>query len=180
MGAAVEVEVPSVARKPPVADVGDLPGGRRFDFNDEIHATTVCAVDLTPAEDHLTTLPNNTDLPGRESERDHDRIEDLRNQARTTMSRARLNARPRHDWWMLSEPGETTHVMAEKAIRPLRVESSIGRSEGWVAPAAVGLAPEDGEAPGREVAEAICDEFGPAVAVGPQAATNTIQSTSAI
>jgi hypothetical protein len=79
MGASVEVEVPSVAREPPVPDVGDLPIGRRFDVDDEIHATTVWAVDLTPAEDHLTTLPNNTDLPGRESERDQDRIEDLRN-----------------------------------------------------------------------------------------------------
>ncbi len=88
-GASVEVEVPSVARKPPIADVGDLPVGRRFDFKDEIHATTVCAVDLTPAEDHLTTLPNNTGLPRRESERDQDRIEDLRNQVRTTPSRTR-------------------------------------------------------------------------------------------
>ena len=79
MDASVEFEVPSVARKPPIADVGDLPVGRRFDFNDQIHATTVCAVDLTPAEDHLTTLPNNADLPRRESERDQDRIEDLRN-----------------------------------------------------------------------------------------------------
>ncbi len=84
--------------------------------NDEIHATTVCAVDLTPAEDHLTTLPNNTDLPGRESERDQDRIEDLRNQVRTTMSRSRLNARPRHYWWMLSEAGETTHVMVSAKV----------------------------------------------------------------
>jgi len=79
VGASVEVEVPSVAREPPVADVGDLPAGRRFDFNDEIHATTICTVDLAPAEDHLTTLTNNTDLPRRESERDQDRIEDLRN-----------------------------------------------------------------------------------------------------
>jgi hypothetical protein len=31
--------VPSVARKPPVADVRDLPVGCRFDCNDEIHAT---------------------------------------------------------------------------------------------------------------------------------------------
>lgn len=109
-GASVEVEVPSVARIPPVADVGDLPVGRRFDFNDEIHATIICAVDLTPAEDHLTTLPNNTDLPRRESERDQDRIEDLRNQVRTTISRPRWNARPRHDCWMLPEAGETTAV----------------------------------------------------------------------
>jgi hypothetical protein len=86
-GASVEVEVPSVARKLPVADVGDLPVGRRFDFNDEIHATIICAVDLAPAEDHLTTLPSNTDLPRREPERDQDRIEGLRNQVRTTVSR---------------------------------------------------------------------------------------------
>jgi len=120
--ASVEVEVPSVARKPPVADVGDLPAGRRFDFNDQIHATTIFAVELTPAEDHLTALPNNTDLPGRKSERDQDRIEDLRNQVNTTLSRTRWDrawfnprsssvwlARPRHDWWMLSEARETTH-----------------------------------------------------------------------
>jgi hypothetical protein len=87
VGASVEFEVPSVARKPPIADVGDLPVGPRFDVNDEIHATTVCAIALTPAEDHLTTLPNNTDLPRRESERDQDRVEGLRNQVRTTMSR---------------------------------------------------------------------------------------------
>jgi hypothetical protein len=74
-GASIEVEVPSVARKPPVADVGDLPIGRRFDFKHEIHATIICAVDLTPAEDHLTTLPSNTDLPRREPERDQGRIE---------------------------------------------------------------------------------------------------------
>jgi glycerol-3-phosphate O-acyltransferase len=123
MGASVEVEVPSVARKPPVADVGDLPGGRRFDFNDEIHATTVCAVDLTPAEGHATTVPNTTDLPGREPERDQDRIKDLRNQAWTTLSRPRWNrawfnprlslvwlARPRHDWRMVSEAGPKTHA----------------------------------------------------------------------
>ena len=72
--------MPSVARKPPVADVGDLPVGRRFDLNDEIHATAIGAVDLAPAEDHLTALPNSTDLPGRESEGDQDRIEDLRDQ----------------------------------------------------------------------------------------------------
>jgi hypothetical protein len=86
-GASVEVEVPSVARKPPVADVGDLPVGHRFDFNHEIHATIICAVDLAPAEDHLTTLANNTDLPRCESERDQDRIEGLHHQVRTTMSR---------------------------------------------------------------------------------------------
>ena len=86
-GASVEVEVASVAWKPPVADVGDLPIGRRFDFHDEIHATTVWAVGLAPAEDHLTTLAINTALPGRESEGDQDRIEGLRNQVRTTMSR---------------------------------------------------------------------------------------------
>lgn len=85
--AAVEVEVPSVARKPPVADVGDLPVGHRFDVNDEIHATIICAVGLTLAEDHLTALPNNTDLPRREPERNQDRIEGLRDQVRTTMSR---------------------------------------------------------------------------------------------
>lgn len=83
----LEVELASVARKPPVADVGDLPVGRRFDFHDEIHATTVWAVDLTPAEDHLTTLAISTALPGREPERDQDRIEGLRNQVRITMSR---------------------------------------------------------------------------------------------
>jgi hypothetical protein len=85
--APVEGEAPSVARKPPIADVGDLPVGRRFELNDEIHATTIWAVDLAPAEGHLTTLPNNTDLPRRESERDKDWIEDLRNQVRTTMPR---------------------------------------------------------------------------------------------
>jgi hypothetical protein len=42
-GASVEVEVPSVARKPPVADVGDLPVGRRLEVNDEIHATIIRA-----------------------------------------------------------------------------------------------------------------------------------------
>jgi hypothetical protein len=129
MGASVEFEVPSVARKPPIADVADLPVGRRFDFNDEIHAIIICAVDLAPAEDHLTTLPNNTDLPRRKSERDQDRIEDLRNQVRTTLSRTRWNrawfnpgsssvwlARPRHDWWMLSEAGETTHVRVSAKV----------------------------------------------------------------
>jgi len=97
-GASVEVEVPSVARKPPVADVGDLPVGRRFDFNDEIHATIICAIDLTPAEDHLTTLPNDADLPGREPERDQDRIEGLGDQFWTTSSRPQGNARARRDW----------------------------------------------------------------------------------
>jgi hypothetical protein len=86
VGVSVEVEVPSVARKPPVAYVGDLPVGRRFDLNDEIHATIICAVHLALAEDHLTTSPSNTDLPRREAERDQDRIEDLRHQARTTTS----------------------------------------------------------------------------------------------
>lgn len=129
IGASVEVEVPSVARKPPIADVGDLPVRRRFDFKDEIHATTVWAVDLTPAEDHLARLPDITDLPGRKSERHQDRIEDLRNQVRTTLSRTRWNrawfnprsssvwlARPRHDWWMLSEAGETTHVRVSAKV----------------------------------------------------------------
>lgn len=86
-GASVEVEVPSVAQIPPVADVGDLPVGHRCEFNDEIHATIICAVDLAPAEGHLTTLPINTDLPRREPERDQDRIERRRNHVRTTMSR---------------------------------------------------------------------------------------------
>jgi hypothetical protein len=85
--APVEVDVPSVAREAPVADVGDLPVGRRFDFDNEIHATAISRVHLTPAEDHLTTLPNTTDLPWGESEWDQDRIEDLRNQVRTTMPR---------------------------------------------------------------------------------------------
>lgn len=113
--AAVEVEVPSVARKPPVADVGDLPVGPRLEVNDEIHTTAIWAVDLTSAEDHLTTVPDTTDLPVGKAERDQHRIEgvrdeDLRNPVRTTkpqnhasttMSRPRRNARPRHDWWML-------------------------------------------------------------------------------
>jgi hypothetical protein len=86
-GASLKVEMPTLARKTPIADVGDLPVGRRFDFNDEIHAATICAVDLTPAEDHLTTLPIYTDLPRREPERDQDRIEGLRNQVRSTVSR---------------------------------------------------------------------------------------------
>jgi hypothetical protein len=85
--------VPSVARKPPVADVSDPPFGRRFDFNDEIHATTIRAVELTTAEDHLTTIPGDTDLPEREPERHQDRIESLRYQGRTTRSRPRWNAR---------------------------------------------------------------------------------------
>jgi len=133
-GASVEVEVPSVARKPPVAHVGDLPVGNRFEVKDEIHATTIWAVDLAPAEDHLTTVPNTTDLPGRESERDQDRIEDLRNedlhnpvrttvfrnQARTSMSRPRWKARPRHDWWMLSEAGEPSHVRVSAKGRGYR------------------------------------------------------------
>ena len=76
----VEVEVPTVARKPPVADVGDLPVGCPFDVKDEVQATTIRAVDITPAEDHLTTLPITTDLRGREAERDQDRIEDLPNE----------------------------------------------------------------------------------------------------
>ncbi len=113
--ASVEVEVPSVARKPPVADVGDSPVGPRFEVNDEIHAAAIWAVDLTPAENHLTTVPDTTDLPGRESERGQDRIESVRNedlctpvrtttscnQARTSVSRPRWNARPRHVRWML-------------------------------------------------------------------------------
>jgi hypothetical protein len=85
--APVEVEVPSVTRKPPIADVGDLPVGHRCDVHDEIHATTICAVDLAPTEDHLTALRNVTDLPGRESERGQDRIEDLRDQVRTVSRR---------------------------------------------------------------------------------------------
>ena len=80
-----------------MAQVGDPPVGRRFGFNDEIHATTIWAVNFTPAENHLTTLPINTRLSGRESERDQDRIEDLGNQVRTTMSRPRWNAGPSHD-----------------------------------------------------------------------------------
>ena len=129
-GASVESEVPSVARKPPVADVGDLPVGRRSEVKDQIHAPTIWAVDLTPAEDHLTTVPNTTDLSGSESERDQDRIEDLpkeglrsqvrttmsRNQARTSVSRPRRNAKPRHDWWMLSQAGETTHVRVSAKV----------------------------------------------------------------
>jgi hypothetical protein len=86
-GASVEVEAPSVAWKAPIADVGDLPVGPLFDFNDEIHATIVCTVDLATAEDHLTTLPIDADLAGLEPERDQDRIEGLRNQVRTTISR---------------------------------------------------------------------------------------------
>ena len=87
VGGSVEVEVPSVALISPVADVGDMPVGRSLDVNDEIYATTIGAVDLTPAEGHLTTLPDNADLPGREPERDQDRIEGFRQQIRTTMSR---------------------------------------------------------------------------------------------
>ena len=138
-GASVEVEVPSVARKAPVPNVDDLPVGRRFEVNDEIHATTIWAADLTPAEDHLATVPNTTGLPGREAERDQHRIEDLRNQARTTLSRPRWTrawfnpwsssvwlARPRHDWWMLSEAGETTHVRVSAKVEAGRV--SLGRT----------------------------------------------------
>ena len=83
-GASVEVEVPSVARKPPVTDVGDQPVGRRLDFNDEIHAATIWAVELASAEDHLTARVVDTDLPRREPERDQDRIEGPRNQVRIT------------------------------------------------------------------------------------------------
>ena len=89
-GASVEFEMPSVARIAPVADVGDLPVGRRFDFNDEIHETIICAVDLTPAEDHLTTPANNTDLPRREPDPGQDWIEDLRNQVKTTSRRVEI------------------------------------------------------------------------------------------
>lgn len=128
-GISVEGELPSVARKPPVADAGDLPVGRRFDVNDEIHATTIWAIDLAPTVDHLTTLPHDTDLPGRESEGDQDRIEDLRNQVRRTMYRRRWNrawfnprsssiwvARPRHDTWMLSEAGLTTRITVSAKV----------------------------------------------------------------
>ena len=85
-GASVEVEVPPVARIAPITDVGDPPGRRRFYFNDEIHATSIWAADLASAEDHLTALRIDTDLPRREPERNQDRIEGLRNQVRTTMS----------------------------------------------------------------------------------------------
>jgi hypothetical protein len=133
-GASVEVEVPSVARKAPVPNVDDLPVGRRFEVNDEIHATTIWAADITPAEGHSTTVPNTTDLPGREPERDQDRIKDLRNQAWTTLSRPRWNrawfnprlslvwlARPRHDWWMVSEAGPTTPARVSAKVEARRV-----------------------------------------------------------
>jgi hypothetical protein len=113
--ASVEVEVPSVARKSPVADVGDSPVGSRFEINDEIHAATIYAVDLAAAEDRLTTVPDTTDLTRRESERGQDRAENVPNedlctpirtttsgnQARTSMSWPPWNARPRHVRWML-------------------------------------------------------------------------------
>jgi hypothetical protein len=79
--------LPSATRKPRVADVGDLPVRRRFDDDDEVHAPIIRAADRTPAEDHLTPLPIDTDLPRREPERDQEGIEGLRDQVRTTMSR---------------------------------------------------------------------------------------------
>ncbi len=85
--ASLKVEMPTVARKTPIADVGYVPVGRGFDVNDEVHTTVICAVDLTAAEDHLTTAPIYTDLPRREPERDQDRVEGLRNQVRNTVSR---------------------------------------------------------------------------------------------
>ena len=85
-GVSVEDEVPPVAREAPRTHVGDPPVRRRFDLNDEIHATTIWAADLAAAEDDLTALRIDTDLPRREAERDQDRVESLGYQARTTMS----------------------------------------------------------------------------------------------
>ena len=135
-GASVEVEVPPIARKAPVADIGDLPVGRRFEVDDEIHTTTIRAADLTPAEGHPTTVPSTTDLPRREPERDQDRIKGLRNQARTTLSRPRWNrawfnprlslawlARPWHDWWMVSEAGPTRAAASCSPVLDLALSS---------------------------------------------------------
>lgn len=83
-GVAVEVEVPPIARKAPVTNVGDPPVGRRFDFNDEIHAATIGAIDLAAAENHLAALRISTQLSGREPERYQDRIKGLRDHVRTT------------------------------------------------------------------------------------------------
>jgi len=77
-GPSVKVEVPTLARKAPVADVGDSPVRRRFNLNDEIYAGAVWAVDLTPAEDHLTTLPLHAHLPRREAQWLQYRIEGRR------------------------------------------------------------------------------------------------------
>ena len=59
--------------------------GRHFDFNDEIHATTIRAADLAAEKTDLTALLMDTHLPG-EPKEDQDRIKGLRNQARTTKS----------------------------------------------------------------------------------------------
>jgi hypothetical protein len=43
-------------------------------------------------------------------------------------------ARPRHDWWMLSEAGETTHV---RGVRLVKQSGLQGRESGtrWIAAA---------------------------------------------
>ena len=63
-GVSVELKMPSVGRKSPVTDVGDMPVGRRLDVEDEIYATVLCAVDFTAAEDHLTSPTTGPDHPG--------------------------------------------------------------------------------------------------------------------
>ena len=72
--------MPPVARESPVSDADDLPVRRRFDLDDQVDATIIWAVELTSAEDHLTTVAKCADLTGREPEGDQDRIKDLGNQ----------------------------------------------------------------------------------------------------
>ena len=92
----IEVEVPSVARISPVADVRDPPGGHRFEVDDEIDASAIGAVHFATAEDHLTSSLGSTGLARREAKRGQDRIEDRGDLIQPSVAVAGRMASKRH------------------------------------------------------------------------------------
>ena len=75
VGVCVEVQVPGLARKSPVPDIGDPPDRRRLEIDDEIDASAVGTVPLATAEDHLTSQLRPSALARRESKWDEGWIE---------------------------------------------------------------------------------------------------------
>lgn len=94
-GISIELQMPPVAREPPVADGDDMPLGRLFKVYDQIDAAVVCALDVAAAEDHLSLPINGSGLPGSEAKRHQHRVEDLAGQVGSRgCSTRRLDSEP--------------------------------------------------------------------------------------
>lgn len=82
----VELQLPSVARKSPVADFDDMPLRRLFETNKEVDAATVFAVDVATAEDHLDFTLRDARLVGSEAKGDQDGVEGRGAQVKSRIS----------------------------------------------------------------------------------------------